>query len=154
MQVLPAFTIRTMTLDDYDAVIALMRATPGIGVRDADSREGLARYLERNPGLSFVAIDARAPDANAIVGCIMSGHDGRRGYLQHLLVLPAYRGQGIARQLVAQCLQGLSQLGIHKSHVDVFRDNAAGQSFWENQGWHLRNDICRYSFVSNGNANA
>jgi len=75
--------IRVMTLSDYDAVLQLMRDTPGISLRDADSRDSTERYLQRNPDLSFIA------EADGVLcGCIMSGHDGRRGYLQHLLVLP------------------------------------------------------------------
>ena len=73
--------IRTMTIDDYDDVIALMKETPGISLRDADSLPATERYLQRNPGLSFVAVAS-----GAVVGCVMCGHDGRRGYLQHLLV--------------------------------------------------------------------
>ena len=89
------FSIRVMTLDDYDAVMEMMRSTPGISLRDADSRESTARYLARNPGMSFVA------EAEGVLcGCVMCGHDGRRGYLQHLLVLPEYRRQGIANALV------------------------------------------------------
>ena len=100
------FTIRIMTLDDYDAVTDLMRNTPGISLRDADSREATARYLERNPGMSFVA-----EVGGVLVACVMCGHDGRRGYLQHLLVRPEYRRQGIANALVERCLTSLAQLG-------------------------------------------
>jgi ribosomal protein S18 acetylase RimI-like enzyme len=96
------FNIRVMTMDDYDAVIDLMRRTPGVSFRDADSRESTSKYLERNPGMSFVA------EVGAVLcGCIMCGHDGRRGYLQHLVVLPQYRRQGIANALVERCLSSL-----------------------------------------------
>ncbi|NWK79997.1 GNAT family N-acetyltransferase [Aquitalea sp. LB_tupeE] len=139
--------IRLMTLDDYPTVLQLMQQTPGISIRDADSEDATARYLTRNPGLSFVA----EVDGN-IVGCVMSGHDGRRGYLQHLLVLPAYRRQGLARRLVDACITELARQGIAKTHLDVFRSNTAAQSFWENQGWQRREDICRYSFISSGNS--
>ena len=114
------FSIRVMTLDDYDAVMEMMRSTPGISLRDADSRESTARYLARNPGMSFVA------EAEGVLcGCVMCGHDGRRGYLQHLLVLPEYRRQGIANALVERCLSSLENLGIHKCHLDVFKTNLA-----------------------------
>ncbi|NWD77266.1 GNAT family N-acetyltransferase [Pseudomonas gingeri] len=141
--------IRAMTLDDYEAVIGLMRNTPGIVVRDADSREATARYLERNPGMSFVAkVDEH------FVGCIMSGHDGRRGYLQHLIVLPEYRRQGIANALVEGCLSILERHGILKCHVDVLKTNEAAARYWQNQDWQLRQDIDRYSFTRSGNQNA
>ena len=143
------YTIRTMQLTDYDAVMALMQQTPGVSIRDADSREATQRYLDRNPGLSFVA-----HADGAIAGCIMSGHDGRRGYLQHLLVVPACRKQGIARDLVGHCVAALATLGIAKSHVDVLITNAPAQAYWERAGWTRRDDIYRYSLVSAGGANA
>jgi ribosomal protein S18 acetylase RimI-like enzyme len=142
-------TIRPMTLNDYDAITQLMRDTPGISLRDADSRESTQRYLLRNPGLSFVA-----QDDSAICGCVMSGHDGRRGYLQHLLVLPAYRRQGIGRALVERCLTSLEAVGINKCHIDVLKTNPAGATHWVNQGWQLRRDIDRFSFTRPGNENA
>ncbi len=138
-------TIRSMTLDDYNAVIELMRSTPGISLRDADSREATARYLERNPGMSFVA-----EAGGALCGCVMCGHDGRRGYLQHLIVLPEYRGRGIAHELVERCLECLDALGIYKCHLDVMKSNEAAGRYWHRQGWTLREDIDRYSNVRRG----
>jgi len=145
----PRPVIRPMTLADYDDVMYLMAQTPGITLRNADTREATARYLERNPGLSFVATAS-----GSIVGCIFCGHDGRRGYLQHLVVHPAWRHQGIGTGLVTQCLRGLEHLGILKSHVDVLHSNAAAHAFWEGLGWQLRTDIRRYSFVRAGDDNA
>lgn len=143
------FTIRVMTMDDYDAVIELMKSTPGVSFRDADSRESTAKYLERNPDLSFVA------EINgALGGCVMCGHDGRRGYLQHLVVLPQYRRQGIAKALVEYCLSSLEKLGILKCHLDVIKTNTSAASYWRNQGWQLRTDIDRYSFIRSENKNA
>jgi N-acetylglutamate synthase len=142
-------TIRPMTLDDYDVVIALMQQTPGISIRDADSREAVGRYLLRNPDLSFLAHAGQD-----VVGCIMSGHDGRRGYLQHLVVLPAHRRQGIASRLVQACVDALRMHGIEKCHVDVFKTNATAAAYWAQQGWMLRTDTDRYSFIPGGNANA
>lgn len=143
------FTIRIMTMDDYDAVIALMGSTPGVSVRDADSRDSTSRYLQRNPGMSFVAeVDS------LLVGCVMCGHDGRRGYLQHLLVLDKYRRQGIANQLVERCLASLEGEGIFKCHIDVLKTNHTAADYWVRQGWQLRTDIDRYSFIRTGNDNA
>ncbi|KAF2391723.1 GNAT family N-acetyltransferase [Pseudomonas frederiksbergensis] len=143
------FTLRVMTLDDYEAVIDLMKRTPGVSLRDADSRESTAKYLERNPGLSFVA-----EVEGVIGGCVMCGHDGRRGYLQHLVVLPQHRRQGIANALVARCLSSLEALGILKCHLDVFKTNEAAAKYWHSQGWQLRTDIDRYSFTRLGDENA
>jgi ribosomal protein S18 acetylase RimI-like enzyme len=137
-----------MTIHDYDAVVALMFQTPGISFRDADSRESTIRYLQRNPGLSFVCeVDSQ------IVGCVMSGHDGRRGYLQHLIVQPTHRRKGIAKALVESCLLELESLGILKSHLDVLKTNAMAPAYWARQGWKLRSDIHRYSWVRSGQEN-
>jgi len=137
-----------MTPTDYDAVLALMQSTPGISLRDADARDATERYLARNPGLSFVA-----EREGRLIGCVMCGHDGRRGYLQHLLVLPDSRRQGIAQALVQRCLNELEHLGIHKCHLDVFKSNTGGARFWQGRGWQLRTDIDRYSFIPTGHEN-
>jgi ribosomal protein S18 acetylase RimI-like enzyme len=142
------YTIRPMSLGDYDAVIDLMQMTPGVSLRDADSRESTSRYLDRNPGLSFVA-----ETGTHIIGCIMCGHDGRRGYLQHLVVSPEHRRQGIGNALVEACLNALESLGIRKSHIDVLKTNEAGTAFWERRGWKLRTDIHRYSVIRGGGEN-
>ncbi len=142
------FVIRPMAIADYDDVIGLMNRTPGVSIRDADSRDSTARYLLRNPGLSFVA-----EQSDVFIGCAMSGHDGRRGYLQHLVVLPAYRNRGVASALVERCLAGLERQGILKTHIDVFRTNALAQGYWERRGWRPRTDIHRYSFVRSGGDN-
>ncbi|MGF0239043.1 GNAT family N-acetyltransferase [Rhodococcus sp. IEGM1300] len=143
------FSIRVMTINDYDAVIDLMNNTPGISLRDADARESTSTYLQRNPALSFVA------EADGVLcGCIMSGHDGRRGYLQHLIVLPGYRRQGMATSLVEHCLASLELHGILKCHLEVFKTNTSAAHFWQSQGWQLRTDIDRYSFTRPGAENA
>ena len=141
-------TLRVMTIDDYDGVVDLMKQTPGVSFRDADSLESTRRYLQRNPGLSFVCeIDSQ------IAGCIMSGHDGRRGYLQHLIVRPTNRRKGIAKALVESCLMALESLGILKSHLDVLKTNTLAPAYWASQGWKLRSDIHRYSWVRSGREN-
>ncbi len=141
--------LREMTIADHETVIRLLRETQGVTVRHADSLDATRRYLERNPGLSVVAVDG-----SQLVGCIMCGHGGRRGYLQHLVVRPEYRGQGIARSLVRRSIDALARIGIDKSYVDVLVSNAAGQSFWANLGWNKRTDIHRYSFIASGNDEA
>lgn len=125
---------------DFESILALWHATPGIRVSEADSPELLARFLDRNPGLSFVA-----QTESRIVGTIMAGHDGRRGYLQHLAVAPDFRRRGIGTQLVRTCLEALAKEGILKAHLFVLCDNADGIRFWQRQGWQPRGDICMYS---------
>lgn len=141
--------IREMTIHDHDGLLRLLAQTPGVSLREADSREATARYLERNPGLSFVAVAGAD-----VVGCAMSGHDGRRGYLQHVVVGPAYRRQGIGRALTSACIEALLEAGIEKTHLFVFRANEEGNRFWRHAGWQLREDINMYSLVSSDNDNA
>jgi N-acetylglutamate synthase len=138
-----------MTIADHGRVVDLMKATPGVSFRDADSRDSTERYLARNPDLSFVA-----EIAGSLVGCVMSGHDGRRGYLQHLIVLPSHRRKGIANDLVESCLVGLERLGILKTHIDVLKTNEVAQAYWNSRGWKLRSDIHRYSLIRSGSENA
>ncbi len=127
----PRFTIREMTIDDYPAVAKLLQQTPGVSFREADSHEATARYLDRNPGLSFVAaID------DAVIGCVMSGHDGRRGYLYHLVVTPEFRRQGIGEKLSLACVHALNRVGIAKTHLFVFADNEVGNAFWRETDRH------------------
>lgn len=141
--------IRNLTIEHYDAVIGLLTATTGVRLRDADSREAIARYLERNPGLSFIAlIDG------TIVGCVMCGHDGRRGYLQHLAVSPDVRRRGIGAALVEACLSKLESIGILKTHIDVLVENEQAQGFWVRRGWQKRDDIFRYSFLRSNDMNS
>ncbi len=139
-----------MTLDDYDAVMALLATIEGVGMRDADDRDGIARYLARNPGMSFVAVDGGA----RIVACLFGGHDGRRGHLYHLAVATGLRGQGIARRLVNAAIEALARDGVAKSHVDVFAGNTLAQDVWTRLGWRRRDDLLMFSYITGGNPNA
>ena len=131
------YKVRRMNLRDYDAVVALWRSIPGVGLdEDSDSRLGLARYLKRNPGLSFVACVG-----DAIVGAVLSGHDGRRGYLHHLAVAGSHRKIGIGRALVERCLQALGKQHIPKCNIFLFRSNVRGRSFWKHNAWNVRRDL-------------
>lgn len=130
-------TIRLMTIDDYEKVYDLWINTPGMGINSIDdSREGIERYLKRNPTTSFVA-----ESDGAIVGVIMAGHDGRRGYIYHTAVLPAYRNQGIAGRLVDSVMAALDKEGINKAALVAFKNNEAGNKFWEKRGFTVRDDL-------------
>ncbi len=126
---------------DYDAFLALMRRIPEMRPREADAREAIGRYLARNPGFSFMAWEGEA-----LVGCALAGHDGRRGYLQHVMVEPAYRGRGLAHELVMRCLDALEAAGIFKTHIDVYVTNDLANRYWAGRGWRKRDDVYRYSF--------
>ena len=129
--------IRTMTIGDYDNIYALWMSCEGMGLNNLDdSRNGMDVFLKRNPDTCFLA-----EQANKVVGTILVGNDGRRGYIYHTAVHPQYRNQGIASRLVDTALQALKQCGIHKVALVVFDRNRSGNQFWENQGFTVRNDL-------------
>lgn len=129
--------IRKMTIDDYDAVYSLWRSCVGMGLNDLDdSKEGIAKFIRRNPDTCLAAIK----DSN-IIGVIMVGNDGRRGYVYHTAVRPDSRKQGIAKKLVERAMKELSILGINKVALVVFETNETGNAFWESQGFTVRNDL-------------
>ena len=129
--------IRVMTIEDYDSVYDLWVNTPGMGLNNMDdSREGIEKYIKRNPTSNFVA-----ECAGEIIGVIIAGHDGRRGYVYHTAVLPDYRKRGIASRLVEHAMDALDKEGINKVALLVFEKNEIGNSFWEKMGFSDRNDI-------------
>ena len=113
-------TITPLTIESYDSVLALWQQTEGVGLSGADSKECIQSYLERNPRMSFVATVA-----NKIVGAILAGHDGRRGYIHHLSVHPDFRRRGLASQLVGKCTQALKNVGIEAIEVGDVRAESA-----------------------------
>ena len=136
MKANPGITISPMAPTDYDAVYALWKSVPGIGLSAADSREAIERYLERNPGMSFVA-----KDENKLVGAVLCGHDGRRGYLHHLAVDPNCQRQGIGQRLANTCLEALKTAGIDRCHIFVYGDNITGLAFWQAGDWYTRPEL-------------
>lgn len=133
--------IRAITPDDHAALLALWQRTPGIQLREEDDYEPFCRYLARNPGLS-VLVEVEAEP----VACLLVGHDGRRGYLQHLVVDTLWRGRGLARALLDQALTALAQQGVHKCHVFVLAEATEALRYWQAQsGWGERTDIKVFS---------
>lgn len=136
------FKLMPMTMRHYEPVYALWQASPGIVLTRSDSRERIEAFLRRNPGLSHVAMVQEK-----LVGAVLCGHDGRRGYLHHLAVAAAYRGRGIGRALVEICLRRLREQGIEKCHIFVMQDNPEGIAFWERIGWIDRTELKIMSYV-------
>ncbi|MBI9083435.1 MAG: GNAT family N-acetyltransferase [Desulfobacterales bacterium] len=132
-----SIVVRPFAIEDHTRVLALWAQCPGIGLNDADSRENIAAYLHRNPGMSFVA---EADDT--LVAAVLCGHDGRRGYLNHLAVLPPFRRRGLGRALVQHCLEALRGAGVGKCHLFVFPENETALRFWQKIGWIQRTDLC------------
>lgn len=133
--------LREMEISDYQQVMNLWSETEGMRLREADSEENIGKYLERNPNLSFVALQG-----DEIVGAILVGTDGRRGYIQHLAVSKACRGQGIGAKLISNAVDALSSIGIAKTHLFVINDNLNAQAFYENIGWYPRDEVRMFSF--------
>ena len=119
-------TTRIMTIDDYDKVYELWSSVPGVGLNDTDdSFDGIIRFFERNPDTSFVA-----EDDGKIIGTVLAGHDGRRGFLYHVAVLHQYRNRGIGKKLTELALNALKEKGISKVGLLVLRKNEIGNAFW------------------------
>ncbi|HET7543887.1 MAG TPA: GNAT family N-acetyltransferase [Polyangiaceae bacterium] len=132
--------IRVFKAEDHAQARALWESTEGVGLSSADSFENVRRFLERNPGLSFVATLH-----DAVVATILCGHDGRRGLIHHLAVASAHRRSGIGRALVARALAALRADGIEKCHLLVFRDNSSGRAFWRGIGAEERTTLGIFS---------
>ena len=124
--------IRPMTMDDFEQVHNLWMEISGFGIRSIDdSKEGVERFIRRNPTTSMVAeMDGR------IVGAILCGHDGRRAGLYHVCVKEAYRKHGIGQKLVERCLI-------------AFKKNEIGNRFWQKLGWKYCDNVNYYECVLN-----
>lgn len=129
--------IREMQIEDFPEVLALWKRTEGIGLNESDTEEQLAQFLERNPGFSFVATN----ESGAIIGAVLCGHEGRRGYLHHLAVDSQHRRQLLGSSLVDRCLEKLKSAKILKCNLFLFRENHEGRAFWEKSGWAVREDL-------------
>ena len=129
--------IRVMTIADYEEVYQLWLNTPGMGLNSIDdSRTGIDKYLKRNPLSCFVAEAEKR-----IVGVIMAGHDGRRGFIHHTAVLSDFRNLGIGKRLVDSAMTALDKEGINKVALVVFERNELGNEFWDHIGFVERDDL-------------
>ncbi|MBQ4293176.1 MAG: GNAT family N-acetyltransferase [Lachnospiraceae bacterium] len=138
-------TIRVMKEADYDEVHHLWEGIRGLGLRSIDdSREGVCRFIKRNPTTSVVA-----ETGGRIVGAILCGHDGRRGCFYHVCVDPAYRMRGIGRAMAVAAMKALKEERINKVSLIAFRKNEGGNAFWKSVGWTFREDLNYYDFTLN-----
>ena len=137
--------VRIMTIEDYEGVYALWKKIKGFGIRSIDdSKEGVARFLKRNPTTSVVAEkDGR------IVGSILCGHDGRRGCLYHVCVDEDYRRHGIGKRMVVFAMKALKEEKINRVSLIAFTENDIGNAFWNTIGWTERLDLNYYDFTLN-----
>ena len=139
--------IRPLTMDDYDEISQLWKRTPGVGLRSIDdSREGIQRFLVRNPSTNYVA-----EEDGHIVGVVLGGHDGRRGYIYHTCVEESYRRQSIGRELMEGIIKAMKEEGITKLGLVCFAENDQGNNFWKGLGWEIRSDLNYYTISINEN---
>ena len=124
--------IRHFVADDYHRARELWEQTEGMGLNEADTEAAIASYSDRNPGFSAVA----AAHDGEVVGAVLCGHDGRRGFLDHLAIAPAHRGTGIGRGLVEFCFARLAAAGIPRCNVFVYEENGEGIRFFLHNGWY------------------
>jgi putative acetyltransferase len=129
-------TLRVFTIADYEAAYSLWQSVEGIGLSEADEKRNLVQFLARNPGLSFVA-----EEDGVLVGALLGGSDGRRGFLHHLAVARSHRRAGVGRALVERSLAALAELGMRKCHIFVLKDNRQGRRFWRRIGWQERTTL-------------
>jgi len=126
-----------MTTNDYERVYSLWLNSPNMGMNNLDdSKDGIAKYLARNPNTCFVA-----EESGNIIGVILSGHDGRRGFIYHLAVTQSKQRQGIGGALLGAAMRALEREGINKVALVVLVKNEEGNAFWEEQGFSPRNDL-------------
>lgn len=138
-------TVSVMTIEDYEEIYNLWKKIKGFAIRSIDdSKEGVDRFLKRNPDTSVVA---RAD--GQVVGAILCGHDGRRGCLYHVCVDPAHRKLGIGSTMVTFVMEALKAEGIHQVSLIAFSENDIGNAFWQRLGWTRREDLNYYDFVLN-----
>lgn len=132
-------------MEDYDQVKELWNSIQGFGIRSMDdSREGVARFLKRNPTTSVVA-----EEDGKVVGAILCGHDGRRGCLYHVCVHKDYRMRGIGKSMVAFAMEALKKEEINKVSLIAFTKNDIGNAFWKEIAWTKREDLNYYDFTLN-----
>lgn len=136
----PRTEIRSFRPEDFEKARGLWSVSEGLGTGPGDTPEAVARFLERNPGLSLVAVDGAA-----IVGAILCGHDGRRGHIYHLAVAREHRKGGLGAELVRRCLAGLKAVGIERVLIRVQVDNAGARKFWARVGGRFRDDLVDFS---------
>ncbi len=136
------FRIIQFKMKHYSQAYDLWNAVKGLGISEADSRANIKKYLKRNPGCSFVALTG-----GRVVGTILGGHDGRRGYIHHVAVDPDYQKTGIGKALVSSSINELKKAGMVKCHIFVLKNNKEAKNFWSRINWQLREDLEIMSLV-------
>ena len=137
--------IREMTMEDYSQVYSLWTEIKGFGIRSIDdSREGVERFLKRNPTTSVVAVQN-----GRVIGNILCGHDGRTAFFYHVCVEKGYRKHGVGYRMVRAAVHALQKEGVSKISLVAFKNNQVGNAFWKGIGWKEREDLNSYELILN-----
>ena len=131
---------------DIKPMLAFWRSIPGLGVGRGDTESSLNAFLERNPTTCLLL-----KINGGLMGTVLGGFDGRRGYIYHLAVHPDYQGRGYGKMLLSRVSGQLKDLGAPKIHLFAFGDNHTAEGFYLCQGWEKRCDIQVFSWdISEG----
>ena len=131
---------RTMEASDILASIELWKTMKGLAIRGSDNIRDLTDHVNMNRKHNFVAISEEQ-----IVGTVLGGFDGRRGYIYHLAVKQGFRKKGIGKELMERCFRSFKEINVSKCHMMVLKDNAEAQDFYKKIGCELRTEILVFS---------
>lgn len=121
--------IRTARISDYDGLMRLWLAN-GISIRAGDDRRGIRTVLDRNPGLSLVAVRH-----GSIVGAAMGTWDGRRGWIHHLAVDASCRRTGIASRILSELEIRMKRKGVQIVKAEIYGTNSASLALFRKRGY-------------------
>ena len=126
---------------DIKPMLYFWRSIPGLGVGLGDTESSLKAFLVRNPTTCLLL-----RVNGCLMGTVLGGFDGRRGYIYHLAVHPDYQGRGYGKMLLSRVSGQLKDLGAPKIHLFAFGDNHTAEDFYLSQGWEKRRDIQVFSW--------
>ena len=127
--------IREFDIGNYGAVVALWKEA-GLVFRPGDDLDGIRLKLERDPDLFLLA-----KDESGVVGTVMGGWDGRRGWIYHLAVKPSHRRRGIAKQLLLELEIRLMAKGAKRVNAQIYQSNVASLRLFRECGYEERTDL-------------
>src|SRR5579862_3267586 len=131
MQSPSPISVRPFVESDIEPALDLWIGMEGVGLAESDNKEAIESFLKRNPDFSEVA----TLTSGEIVGTVLCGHNGRQGFLYHLMVVPTYRRRSIGTQMVEFCLVKLAEAKIPRCNIFVYTANDSGNQFWLRSGW-------------------
>ena len=132
--------LRIMEVSDIPASIELWKNMKGLAIRGSDNIRDLSEHVKMNSSHNFVAASG-----DRLIGTVLGGFDGRRGYIYHLAVHEDFRKKNTGRELMERCFQSFKEINVSKCHMMVLSDNTEAQEFYAKIGCELRTEILVYS---------